>query len=541
MLLQLNEDVVSHIISYLSIRDSLNLSVAARGIHLVARQHAYSVVEIDDLTPTGDQVYQFCLHMLDDIPGRLHWLRGLTIAFRHPNRTSVATLDNFRCTLQRLANLIECAEGTLQSLSLTPIEVLVELEPQIFTAIRNVRYLRKLELDSIGTRALGLVRQLRSRPRTLILHAEDRGTISTALLLNSIGDMSNLRTFSVCDSLVGRRNAIPVVPFSGGVWPGVDNLTVISYWGISKSTCVRAFPGIRTLQLWVYREEPEPQAIVDDACWSYLDCLQVFPFSFRYWNIICPTHFVSIESILGFSLRFTPASSRDAVDASDKVDAKLIVHSTSPVALNLGTVADLEFTPRLWMDLVAVAPRLRCLQLELQLMREGRDALPELIAVLHQILPIISQLKNLYHIELCINSAVVNNFSVLPDRKLVSPTRFSLGPDSTKLRVAEKLAGALIEHLPSVHWLSVGFGFRGQMFQDRRFDPFHGTFWWWNVENDGKERKLHPMSTFTGERIRGYLCSPEYDYRTDPLASSLIEFAVSVRYPVSLHNQIQAR
>lgn len=74
---------------------------------------------------------------------------------------------------------------------------------------------------------------------------------------------------------------------------------------------------------------------------------------------------------------------------------------------------------------------------------------------------------------------------------------------------AERLASLVIAQVPSLRYISLGFGSMTYSFSIHTH-PFAGMMWMWKVEHGGGERTLSPIPPNIAQRLRVVLKSPNY-------------------------------
>ncbi|GBE90251.1 hypothetical protein SCP_1901000 [Sparassis crispa] len=243
----LDIDILFMIISLLSTKDALALSLTSREVHLFAKQHALSSVKLT----SPKQLSKFCDSML---------------AFGVNDEIRIATRGLFS-DVPRLAELIMHASH-LEFFSIHCVEWLLLHGSPIGDAIASLPNLEELELHQADSQALDMVRMLQSGLRKLVLYHSEYDQFTPPQILPFILPFRNLQVLRLSESCRFEEFDIPWD--EQWQWPAVRDLQLIQSQ-LSMAQFVRAFPCVRKLSLWGvgYNEEPETQ------CWDSLDYVYI--------------------------------------------------------------------------------------------------------------------------------------------------------------------------------------------------------------------------------------------------------------------------
>ena len=171
-LLDLNEDVLGHVVSHLDSADARQLSRTARSIHDIADHHALQSVTLRSLV----NVMRFCTYILTDKRQRLLSLRELRIHCPLMPRLAVTRTDpqmhgashtSYGEAAGLVANLIQEAKG-LQVLALHSAEHWLQHEPRLGDALSSLGRLLDIELQSLGPNTSTFIAEMNAAPRKLV-------------------------------------------------------------------------------------------------------------------------------------------------------------------------------------------------------------------------------------------------------------------------------------------------------------------------------------------------------------------------------------
>lgn len=147
--LDLNDDVLAMIVSDFTTKDCLQLSLVARRVHLLAKRQALSSVTMGSV----QAVKRICRYMLEDVVGRLQWIRRLSVSVWIPDKGS----GRYEWLVKRngqseapmamglLVSLLEQAHG-LQYLHVGDVDINLEFDHALLDAICALPNLVELEL-----------------------------------------------------------------------------------------------------------------------------------------------------------------------------------------------------------------------------------------------------------------------------------------------------------------------------------------------------------------------------------------------------------
>ncbi|EED78349.1 predicted protein [Postia placenta Mad-698-R] len=447
-LLGLNEDVLSHIVSDLPARDALNLSVTAHGIHLIAKRHALSVVT----TRSNAAIVRICTYMLGDIPGRLHYVRELTInvdfATSTVERSPIVTRSEGSVWNERhsdepavrvLVPLLENAIN-LRSLSLSPMDILLHEQPRIGPAISAITQLRYLDLKCLmdDAESCRMLQEMRSRPEEVGLSAFYHPK-SINNILSSIRGMQTIKSFTLSpDGVTG-----PCGDLDDCLrWPSVSTLTIRRSC-LPITLAARVFPNVRKLQVASPYRDPE------GASWSSLDYLDAPVLFLRDWSLPCAVHHISVQSN---SVHCDSDIYRDfKSDFAGHIVR--ILRETRPKVVSLPVLPWPDFNRAFWTDIAEAVPSLRSLEVELCIFQDETDLIPRLIRYMLKrsqgaLSAIIGSIDSLVHIRISVRCSLM--------REITYPIRFPTIPDPFIPTVleADQMASALIEHIPSLRYVT---------------------------------------------------------------------------------------
>ncbi|PCH43452.1 hypothetical protein WOLCODRAFT_164449 [Wolfiporia cocos MD-104 SS10] len=459
-ILSLNDDALADITSFLSTRDALELSATVRRLHPIAKQHALSVILLD----SPQKMRRVCAYLLEDIPGRLTWLRHLRVtihAFGIEAEYDVERGDYSTATL--LANTLERAEG-LQHFSLACAEKVLPAEPRIGQALASLPNLQTLELQQTAEGALRVASRQPARLRALVMRQLEY-LFTTPQVFTELAPLQNLKSLELWH--IDERNTGAV---SGPILPALRHLSAIKVCA-PMFMFVRAFPNIRALTMRNVCVSPHSTFWQNEPtdCWPRLDELAARPEDFAHWHVACRVQ----------RLRFDSCIQRDADKAATL--AHTAVQNTGPAVLQLE--ASTWAVGRFWSGLARNASRLRFVDL---ILSDGRS-MTNLAVWIANVPQLLGQ------IELTCLRIRINDLC-----KRVAPELDSGVPVVTEEAILRDLPTRLATAVPSLRYLALGIGnvVRGE---DGVFQAFDGAVSWWIVEFQGTDRRLKPISADIGE------------------------------------------
>ncbi|CCM06345.1 uncharacterized protein FIBRA_08600 [Fibroporia radiculosa] len=481
-LFDLNQDVLFDIVSHLSTHDALTFSLTARRLCDISRRHALSNVSIHGLR----RLSKFRAFILAGHDARLQWLRKL----------SVNSTDEIQQSSQHIASILAQATS-LVNLSVDPLELLLQYEFRVGTALAALSGLRQLQLFQLGDMSFHMLQKLRSDP--ISLSFSTRSTIITfADLLGQLKVFQHVEHLEL--ELLRRAPSRLHVHNALLEWPSVRQLFV-SPCEASIEFLVAAFPNVRALHL----RGRFIQNIKDNqstAGWRSLDYLEVHAKFFEHWHITFPVHYLSVHLVLAIPAELSlggPGRYSDA-DLANTLD---VAHNASPRVITLSVMAYQKLVNTFWTSLVKSAPRLRCIEVELCESQTKKDFGSQLRTLIDALAPVFASLKSLTHVQICVDSRFQEFMTIDGPRDF----RLALSPS---LSIARGLANILIAQIPTLRLVSVGFGVRERR-QNWDALPFKGEFWWWKVVSEGDQRAAQQVDTSLGELFRARYCSTQYD------------------------------
>ncbi|GBE89639.1 hypothetical protein SCP_1603030 [Sparassis crispa] len=284
-LLSLNDDILSLIAALLSSRDALSLSRTSRKVHVMAKRHALSTVE---LTSSG-QLAAFCTYMLCDVSTHLLCLRSLKVTLSAVGVEDEGMIDYASFNSASLLAALIGQASRLRCLSISCLDELIKTEPHIGAAVASLPNLEKLELHEVGARALDVVRRLRSRPRVLSLHYYG-SKINSNPISYTLRNLQNLQIVRLSGIVWPEEDSAPVWTKP---WLGVRELQVM-YSEAPMTEFVRAFPNVRKLSIrGLYRIYDHVQ---EPLCWHSLDFIHIYQYDdLARWKITCPVFWLRYE------------------------------------------------------------------------------------------------------------------------------------------------------------------------------------------------------------------------------------------------------
>ena len=282
-LLDLNVDVLGHIVFQLDSADARRLSRTAHHIHSIADHHALQYVTLRSLP----KVTKFCTYMLNEKRHRLLSLRELRIPCLlmprlHTGRQKPPSeLTQYEEAARLVADLIQEAKG-LQVLTLYSVEYWLQHEPRLSDALSSLRHLLDIELQNLGPNTSKIIIEMRSAPRKLIF---------------SLPDVGHTRGF------------LPHCPFPGKLnldaqrcMPSVQYLAVIDNTILPDPTVLtRVFPALRSLEI---KSGKLSRSTATDprysANWPSLERVRGLSHILSLWQNATPVHLLHLTDLLHF-------------------------------------------------------------------------------------------------------------------------------------------------------------------------------------------------------------------------------------------------
>lgn len=342
----LNSDVLSIVFTFLEPRHSLSLATTSKAVYEIALRQGLSTVLLNVRRPS--QICAFSSFMLSKPSDRIPLLQNLELL--GSNHYAL----NDTSFIAALADLLEKA-NYLKHLYIAHSSVLFEQELRLREAICSLTNLQELGLGSITMPELAsVVEKLQSSPRKLSLddllgdptsarleeETVDFTFLSTLQHLEYL-DVSSCMRFgyrlsSECRNVHHISLALPVVPIP---------------------VLARAFPNLRSLCICPHyggrRHSQVDQGIGDNlAQWHHLDRLHGAALALADWRSSCHVRWLKLDY--------------EIISAEhDQVAALKSLQSSSPLFFSFATAAYVGV--KFWSRMVQVVPRLRCLELILDL------------------------------------------------------------------------------------------------------------------------------------------------------------------------------
>lgn len=266
-LLELDDDSLGIIVSFLSQLDALRLSLSFRRIHPFARQQALSRIVIK----SPGQLNRVCRYLLLDVPGRLLFVRSLTVHRSASGQFWLRKRDNLDADPSLLAEVLRQGDQ-LRSLRLELFSTVHAAEPQVASAICALRPHQHLDLylDDISNDTIDMLTQTAFIPRQLCLFncnpadVPDMSALLRAPLLRRVRCLHIHGLRITDDDSASHRGGAPVQCTS------VEELWVGRCY-VSMATLTTSFPNVKSLLLRTRRpaqalESAGPDFFYDVPC-----------------------------------------------------------------------------------------------------------------------------------------------------------------------------------------------------------------------------------------------------------------------------------
>lgn len=351
----LNQDVLSVILSYLSSHDALKLSTTTRSIHYIAKCRALSVIEMH----SSKQLRKISKYLLGDISGRLHHLRHLIVNFPFQQWDEFiisASVRSLEAESTRLLRKIFQNAVNLTSLDIIQLDTVLRIDPGIGPALASLPRLNTLQLGHVQCpNMLKFLHDLSSRPRRFTLRLI-RPCVQSNQVLTSIAGLQSIQSLQ----LIGDQE-IPhfeIKPQSDHLWPNILELS-LSSCSISISLAAEAFPNLKVLRLAKFTCKPSCSG---EPCWPSLNHLVTPAKVFEEWKITCHVRHLSLTAILALPRL---ALGNGFIRSGDLVPTLRAVANVSPIALDFNIMLEPSLTETFYKDLAKAAPKLRSLEIEL--------------------------------------------------------------------------------------------------------------------------------------------------------------------------------
>ncbi|KAH9926479.1 uncharacterized protein B0H18DRAFT_344040 [Fomitopsis serialis] len=489
-ILDLNEDTLSMIISYLSSRDARQLSLVSRGLHLLAKHQALTSVSLYSV----EKALKFSIYMLKDMRHRLPMLRELQLKFvilseeellhaEYSGRylsDSAITAD----AVARLADLLEQASW-LKSLALDGAEVWLTYAPRISEALCRMLHLSVIDMDMLYTAVPKFLRGLQSAPRTMILHQ----TAPSTLPLNPYLDQCTDLCSPSVDCLVVENIA---------TFPSPDDLACM-------------FPNARRLHLCT----PPTSAITRLSLvpgWPLLEHVRGSAVLFAQWKLSNPVHLFEVTCAVVTPSKRIPTTSKHR--AQVRKAAILALQNVQPVALQ--AEVDYKLDGMYWSDFLTASHRLRYLSLRLHHVTRLATLERRMLRWWKIVKPLLARRTGVICLKIFCH--------LHGDRKTADDA-----PNDPSVAIPQNIVDELqasAVSIPSLLYLSLVIRTsqeRQPRISDRgEFQAWHDTHitgdlrcWWQIVHEEGRERVVKTLDVEKGERIAAYMRSTAYDYTKD--------------------------
>lgn len=374
MLLDLNDDVLRQVCAQLFGRDAFNVSLASKRLHALAIPNVASVFRTWDLR----KLRQFHRYVLHGTQRRVQYLKCL-ILYCDIYRFALHVADEDSDSHSRAADLQEAVDLTVDlltnahnlcRLSLDCLHLLMEYDARVLPALAALRYLRRVDFDTVSDPTVAWVGKTGWNLHTLSLDYDDPEVVNRPHIQN-------------------HRCTLPILLDTIAQFPYLHTLKVGSCrFSLSLSDIPNydppIFRSVRKLFLW----NATPRA---------LDLVNLFPnvslVDFDYdplydqeefqpslgprWPPIDSLILTSLDTVRCASQRLNTArhiqigrdisvADPDGTDSRNIATLVDVLQKVSPVHAQLSVEVG---TPpmRFWARVEAVAPRLRYLELKVSL------------------------------------------------------------------------------------------------------------------------------------------------------------------------------
>ncbi|OBZ72208.1 hypothetical protein A0H81_07425 [Grifola frondosa] len=459
--LSLNDDVLLALVSYLSPRDALQLSLTGRAIYPIAIQQVPTAARCEDSEKLGE-VHDY---MLSDIPNRAHRLKELTIAnFK----------ESLGCDYEQYAKLV----GDLleQAMNLKRIVIegfaeLLETDPRIgdaFIALTKLEFVKVF--DARTAECFQVIERMRSNPR--VLHVGGLETASAySLLFSSIASFTkplHLHLTAFGDS----ESETEYAPMS---LPHVRGLTLeesIVPW----DALVDTFPNVRCLELC----DVGLIHSLDGKCWPKLRHLMLAGDLEYIENLdtLCQVHGLDVLEL----------------KVSDVLNAVRVI---SPVFLSCAVrmTAKRPF----WQGLIRAAPRMKALEIDLH--RHSSSEKCDRTQWLPRV-PLLLDMLPVVYLRI--------NMPCQPFPRNSDDNTF-ISDEEIKLTLPDIIAKAI----PTLRYFVLAVGQKGDPASSESFplgdSVGQSVFSWWRITGDSSERTLTEIPPWEGERVRQFMLDADLE------------------------------
>ncbi|EED82714.1 predicted protein [Postia placenta Mad-698-R] len=507
--LDLNDDVLAMIVSDFTTKDCLQLSLVARRVHLLAKRQALSSVTMGSV----QAVKRVCRYMLEDVVGRLQWIRRLSVSALIPDQGSGRSSDFLRRVWPRkepiamglLVSLLKQANG-LQYLHVGYVDNNLEFDHALLDAMCALPNLVELELlGGGGSETLKLLDGIGSRPRSLMLEVQSNNADRDAII-SQIGRLQELRTLCL-DGIYTPQdsdstNTVPFIRNLRYTWPNITDLT-LTHCEIHLPAVLRAFPNLRALTFaeWGnlrFAVPDRPEYSVQPRGPASLEYVEGSGHLFENWPTGRPVYHILIQSMLAIPSRWAMDGPTRCGDPEIPILLQMVRHA-EPVILTFRIMAFESLRETFWKSLAAGATRLRCLEIELFLFSETQGLMSVFLQWMTKVPSSLSPITSLLYLEVALDCSTWRCFSCgeTPEPIL----------DQSQ-ECAERFASLVVAQIPSIRYVSLGFGHMASHIHPVHTQPFTGKLWMWKVENTGGRRSLYLVSPNAAQRLKALLKSP---------------------------------
>lgn len=512
-LLDLDDDVLIHAVSDLSTNDALNFSLVARRVHLIAKHQALSCVTMKSIKC----VSRICTYMLADVPGRLKWIRRLSVSVLPPRPLPlrvqskrpdyVRNVQEATASMHLLVLLVRHATA-LKYLHLKFVDQVLAFQPTLIDVLSSLTNVAELELlHACGAETFKLLDRLQCRPRGLFLQIGPE-IIDKDALFSHIGKWQQLQTLRLVGSNIiqDQRDSdtdltkcfMSDLPHS---WPDVTNLS-LARCEIALPAILRAFPNLHVLTIMEWSRgpcfsNPSRPVYLSQTREHGLEFVEGSAHFFQNWPSARPVYHILIQSVLAIPIIWDAVGPTRCGDPDIPILLQMVCRA-KPVVLTLRAMAFKSLQSTFWAGMAAEATRLRCLEVELCLFRETEGLTTLFLQWMQTVPATLSNVSSLSYVQVCINDQISSSMR----SDIVSDFD---GSQAT----AEAMAYALVGHIPSLEYVSIVFGRMPLDWSSTLYiEPFHGLLWTWKVNNISGERTLLPISATLASRIKERLKSP---------------------------------
>ncbi|KAH9932568.1 uncharacterized protein B0H18DRAFT_986283 [Fomitopsis serialis] len=370
----LNDDSLSLVVSFLSQCDALRLSLTSRRIHPLAKRQALSAIDIKTIA----QLERICNYLLADVTSRLYFVRTLKVSKVAFGIWSGEAGDFSAAHL--LADVLE-QTSHLQTLWLDAVGALFAAEPRVASALCGLDQLSDLQLEHISTDTCKVLGRLACTPRRLALFhfGDDRQPCDATSILRAPAlrrvRFLHLYGVHIAERTQQEHSLEDHLGDDAMQWRDTRELRV-QYSYVSMATLVRAFPNTKKFFLCQRRHADDLGEALDDfdpfgppanelpptawsqetyehgletsetACWKQLDRAYTGSYvDFMRWRVACKVRWLLLDG--------------DRFEHAWK--ALSIVRRTSPVVLSMQISP--QSPPEFWQHVVHIAPQIRYLDL----------------------------------------------------------------------------------------------------------------------------------------------------------------------------------